>query len=131
MQSIQQQAVTASLAAVRSIAGLNVVEYATTYRRPATGDSVAIPDIVEGRTEWTSDDPSEMSEVETRSVDWLIEFALIATDIGEPQPFDEIEVTRPGGVETYQVLPFGRDRIHFGYVDRTGRSTIRVHTKQV
>ena len=101
---------------------------AVTYSRSG-GISIAITGAIQGDTNWDADNPQPNVKIGERSADWLIEYSQIKNGTTQLTPQRDDEITTADG-RTFKVLPFGPKNLTHRWVDRNGRSWVRIHTKE-
>lgn len=81
---------------------------------------------VRGRTLWSTERPRRGVVLGEQSTDWIIEAALFSQLTGEPQRGWKI-ATAHG--ETFHVMPFGKDKVFWSWVDPNVQTFRRIHSK--
>lgn len=121
--SIVSDAVSASLAVQSDLHGETI-----TYARSSAGISIEISGAMQGDTNWDANNPQPGLKIGERSVDWLIEYSqLVSGSQLTPERGDTI-TTADG--RTFRCLPFGSQDLLYRWVDRGGRTWVRIHTKE-
>lgn len=93
--------------------------------------SATIALAIRGSTVWTNERPRRDVSLQDKSVDWVVERALLVDSSGDTlgTPARGWKVETPDG-ETFHVMPFGLDKRTFSDLDRDGQTYIRLHTKE-
>jgi len=115
------------IAGIGLSAAAEVAGEAVTYARGVT--SIAITGAIQGDTNWDADNPQPGLKIGERSADWLIAFSQIKDGATQLTPAKGDTITTSDG-RVFRCLPFGKQHLLFQWVDRHGRTWVRIHTKE-
>jgi hypothetical protein len=115
-------AISDGLAEVAEAAGEEV-----TYVQGVT--SLTVEGAVQGQTTWDADKPQPGLKITERTVSWLVELAELVDSGTQLYPAKGDTLTTSDG-RNFRALPIGPSSPVYEFVDRNGRTWVRISMKE-